>query len=51
MEKLKELTKEVGYSGHYPGIDDGIAAICHGASYVEKHFTVSHSYKRYCIIS
>lgn len=40
MEKLKELSKKVGYSGHYHGIDDSIAAICHGASYVEKHFTI-----------
>lgn len=40
MEKLKELTKTIGYSGHYPGIDDAIAAICHEASYVEKHFTI-----------
>lgn len=42
MKKLKELTnKEVGYSGHCAGIDDAIAAISQGATYVEKHFTVS----------
>ena len=37
---LKKLSKVVGYSGHYTGIDDAISAICQGASYVEKHFTV-----------
>jgi len=41
MNKLREFRGVVGYSGHYPGIEDGIAAICHGAIYVEKHFTVS----------
>ena len=40
MQKLKELTGTVGYSGHYTGIDDAIAAICHGATIVEKHFTI-----------
>jgi N,N'-diacetyllegionaminate synthase len=40
MEKLKELTGTVGYSGHYPGIDDAIAAMCHGATIIEKHFTI-----------
>ncbi|NQU31749.1 MAG: N-acetylneuraminate synthase family protein [Bacteroidetes bacterium] len=43
MEELKKLTKLVGYSGHFPGIDDAIAAICHGASYVEKHFTIDQN--------
>lgn len=42
LQKLKELSKVVGYSGHYPGIDDAIAAICHGAVYIEKHFTIDH---------
>lgn len=40
LEKLKEFSKVVGYSGHYLGIDDAIAAICHGATYIEKHFTI-----------
>tara|TARA_B100000945_G_C20412832_1_gene613509 strand:+ start:361 stop:1167 length:807 start_codon:yes stop_codon:yes gene_type:complete len=40
MQKLKELSKIIGYSGHYTGIDDAVSAICHGASYVEKHFTI-----------
>ena len=41
MEKLKEYSKTVGYSGHYSGIDDAIIAICKGASFVEKHFTIN----------
>ena len=40
MEELKKFTRIVGYSGHYPGIDDAIAAMCHGATIVEKHFTI-----------
>ena len=43
IEKLKDLTKTVGYSGHYLGIDDAIAAICHGADFVEKHFTIDQN--------
>ncbi len=40
MIELKEIVKNVGYSGHYPGIDDAIIAICNGAQYIEKHFTI-----------
>jgi len=40
MKKLSELCNSVGYSGHLPGIEDAISAICNGAKYVEKHFTV-----------
>jgi N,N'-diacetyllegionaminate synthase len=40
MEKLKSLSQNIGYSGHFSGIDDGIIAICKGAVYVEKHFTI-----------
>ena len=32
-----------GYSGHYFGIYDALAAICIGASVVEKHFTIDRS--------
>ena len=41
VEKLKKFSNEVGYSGHFPGIDDAIIAFCNGASYVEKHFTIN----------
>ena len=40
--KLKELTN-VGYSGHLQGIEDSVAAICLGAVFVEKHFTIDSS--------
>ena len=40
LDKLKELSKEVGYSGHFPGIDDALVAITKDLKYVEKHFTV-----------
>jgi len=42
MEKLKNLSLEIGYSGHYQGIDDAVAAICTGAKFVEKHFTINN---------
>lgn len=37
---LKNLFKKVGYSGHYAGIWDAIAAISLGARVIEKHFTI-----------
>jgi N,N'-diacetyllegionaminate synthase len=40
MQKLKRIFPNVGYSGHYPGTYDAIIAICTGAHYVEKHFTI-----------
>ena len=40
MKKLKKIVNEVGYSGHCDGIDDAIIAICNGATYIEKHFTI-----------
>jgi len=43
MGKLKKFSGDIGYSGHYPGIDDAIIAFCNGASYVEKHFTIDHN--------
>tara|TARA_B100000579_G_scaffold436696_1_gene463474 strand:+ start:336 stop:1139 length:804 start_codon:yes stop_codon:yes gene_type:complete len=39
LEKLKTMSNEIGYSGHYSGIDDAFAAITLGACYIEKHFT------------
>ena len=40
MTMLKEITSAVGYSGHYEGVDDAIAAISNNAEYIEKHFTI-----------
>jgi len=43
IRKLKKFSSEIGYSGHYSGIGDAIAAIASGATYVEKHFTIDQS--------
>ncbi len=43
LEYMKKFTKNIGYSGHFYGIDDAIAAICAGATYIEKHFTIDNS--------
>ena len=40
---MKNFTNNFGYSGHFTGIDDAIAAICLGAIFVEKHFTIDRS--------
>lgn len=40
--KLKEYS-EIGYSGHLQGIEDSIAAICLGAKFIEKHFTIDNN--------
>jgi len=45
---LKELFckfKDVGYSSHSQGIAVEIAAVIFGASYIEKHFTLSRDMK------
>ena len=40
LNKIKTISKEIGYSGHFYGVDDAIAAISMGAAYIEKHFTI-----------
>jgi len=40
--RLKEEFGEVGYSGHFQGIDDALVAICFGAKIIEKHFTIDN---------
>jgi len=43
-KKLEEISaNQIGYSGHYQGIEDGIIAITLGASYLEKHFTIDNN--------
>ncbi len=37
---MKKKLKDIGYSGHLPGVDDAIFAIANDAKYVEKHFTI-----------
>tara|TARA_B100001778_G_scaffold334029_1_gene344097 strand:- start:18356 stop:19141 length:786 start_codon:yes stop_codon:yes gene_type:complete len=39
IEGLRSLTPRVGYSGHYDGYFDAIAAATMGCEYIEKHFT------------
>ena len=38
---LKKIFSQVGYSGHYKGVDDALYAMSHGASVIEKHFTIN----------
>ena len=45
LENLKELSPIYGYSGHYSGIEDAIVAICNGAKYIEKHFTINKNFQ------
>ena len=42
INDLKKLHFDVGYSGHYHGIDDAIVAIELGATAIEKHFTIDN---------
>jgi len=41
LDVLKKMSKQIGYSGHYHGIEDAIGAISLGCQYVEKHFTIN----------
>ena len=43
MIYLQSLTKNVGYSGHYIGVEDAMVAICIGATVIEKHFTTDNN--------
>ena len=43
LNALKKLSEEVGYSGHFQGVEDAIGAIGMGAHYIEKHFTINNS--------
>jgi len=43
INALKELCNEVGYSGHFQGVEDAFAAIGMGALYIEKHFTTDNT--------
>ncbi len=43
MDEIKKISPVFGYSGHYNNIEDGMIAICKGAKYIEKHFTIDQS--------
>ena len=41
IKALKNISSNIGYSGHYFGIEDAIGAIASGCTYIEKHFTIN----------
>ena len=43
LKFLQSITPRVGYSGHYQGSADAIAAISLGATIIEKHLTIDHN--------
>ena len=40
---IKRKFNNVGYSGHAEGIEDALYALSHGATIIEKHFTIDNS--------
>ena len=41
FDYLKSKFHNVGYSGHFDGIEDAIYALFNGATLIEKHFTTN----------
>lgn len=41
MLSMRKKIKNIGYSGHFEGINDALIAIANGAIAVEKHFTIN----------
>jgi N,N'-diacetyllegionaminate synthase len=41
FDKLLNVSRQIGYSGHHSSIDDAVLAISKGAIIVEKHFTIN----------
>lgn len=41
IKALQNISKIVGYSGHYFGIEDAIGAMSRGCTFIEKHFTIN----------
>tara|TARA_Y100000590_G_scaffold446053_1_gene579226 strand:- start:3902 stop:4723 length:822 start_codon:yes stop_codon:yes gene_type:complete len=42
INKLRQIHKNIGYSGHLPGVSDAIASLSYGVEYIEKHFTTDN---------
>ena len=40
---FRDLSHNVGYSGHFFGIEDAVLALSYGVSIIEKHFTIDKS--------
>ena len=43
IDFLKKLFNRVGYSGHYKGLNDAIAALQYKPEFIEKHFTIDNN--------
>ena len=43
IEFLKKHFKRVGYSGHYKGINDAVAALHYKPEFIEKHVTIDNN--------
>lgn len=43
IKYLKKHFSRVGYSGHYKGISDAIAALDYNIEFIEKHFTIDNN--------
>ena len=43
FQYLKEKFHNVGYSGHFQGIEDAVYALFSGATLIEKHFTINNN--------
>ena len=39
---LKKITNNLGYSGHFNGIEDAIFSMTKGVKFIEKHFTIDN---------
>tara|TARA_B100000989_G_scaffold295701_1_gene277296 strand:- start:434 stop:1252 length:819 start_codon:yes stop_codon:yes gene_type:complete len=42
FEFLKKNFRNIGYSGHFHGIEDSVYALSKGATLIEKHFTIDN---------
>ena len=45
VDLLKDEIKGIGFSGHHKGIFPDIMSITLGTQYIERHFTLDHSFK------
>lgn len=42
IDMLKKITNNLGYSGHFNGIEDAIFSMTKGVKFIEKHFTIDN---------